>query len=121
MVKRPNFTDIPFNKKTRKKFLANLKSFKKKMAKTDPDSRQTIEIGDMFFEMMCDMMGHYDAHVTFSESGESVIDQHGFMEGAGQNSEFVWHISRTQMFSSFVQSLTPDTLNPLLQRGPLCN
>ena len=115
IVKRPNFTDIPFNKKYRKKFLQELKVYKSKVVKAERSASQTIEIGDMFFEFMRTIIGHYSDHVTF-EGGESDIDLTAFSDSAGLHSEFVWQLSKTQMFSSFIQSLTEESKNPFEEK-----
>ncbi|XP_063694869.1 DENN domain-containing protein 2D-like isoform X2 [Bolinopsis microptera] len=109
--KRPNFTDIPFNKKFRKKLTLDLKLYKAKIAKAERTSDQTVEIGDMFYEFMRTCIGHYADHVTFDENGESDIDLTSFSDSAGVHSEFVWQLSKTQVFSSFVQGLTPESKN----------
>ena len=111
IVKRPNFTDIPFNKKFRKKFTQDLKLYKAKIVKAERTSNQTVEIGDMFYEFMRTSIGHYADHVTFDDNGESDLDLTSFSDSAGVHSEFVWQLSKTQVFSSFVQSLTPESKN----------
>ena len=104
---------------TRKKFLHELKAYKAKITKNSssngPDriAEQTAEIGDMFFEFVRTIIGHYSDHVTF-DTGESDIDLTEFSDSAGIHSEFAWHVSRTQMFSGFVQGLTEETRNPFL-------
>lgn len=116
IVKRPNFTDIPFNKKYRKKFLLDLKTYKAKVLKAERSASQTVEIGDMFFEFMRTIIGHYSDHVTFDEKGESDIDLQAFSDSAGLHAEFVWQLSKTQLFSSFIQSLTEDASNPFEEK-----
>jgi len=111
IVKRPNFTDIPFNKKYRKRFLQELKTYKARVVKLERCPQQTVEIGDMFFGFMRTCMGHFADHVSFDEAGQSDIDQTAFSDSSGLHAEFVWQLSKTQMFSSFVQSLTPDSLH----------
>ena len=111
IVKRPNFTDIPFNKKFRKKFLQELKLYKAKLMKSEQNLNHTVEIGDMFHQFMRTIIGHYTDHVTFDENGESDLDLTSFSDGAGDHSEFVWQLSKTQMFSSFIQALTPESKN----------
>lgn len=116
IVKRPNFTDIPFNKKYRKKFLQELKLYKAKLVKQEPSPSHTAEIGDMFYGFMRAIIGHYADHVTFDETTmESDIDLTSFSDGAGIHSEFVWQLSKTQMFSSFIQGLTPESGNPFTE------
>ncbi|KAL5255786.1 hypothetical protein ACHWQZ_G011122 [Mnemiopsis leidyi] len=117
IVKRPNFTDIPFNKKFRKKFLQDLKLYKAKLVKSESTAEHTVQIGDMFYQFMRTIIGHYSDHVTFDEAGESDIDLTSFSDAAGDHSEFVWQISKTQMFSSFVQGLTPDSKNVFNQKA----
>ena len=56
-------------------------------------------------------IGHYADHVTFDDNGESDLDLTSFSDSAGVHSEFVWQLSKTQVFSSFVQSLTPESKN----------
>ncbi len=116
--KRPNFTDIPFNKKSRKRLLNDLKLYKARLSKTGENTpSQTVEIGDMFFQFMSSIIGHYADHVTFNEAGESDLDQTSFSDAAGVHGEFVWQISKTQLFNSFIQSLTPESKNPFVEES----
>ena len=79
--------------------------------KGEQSSQQTVEIGDMFYQFMRTIIGHYSDHVTFDEKGESDLDLTSFSDAAGLHSEFVWQLSKTQMFSSFIQGLTPESRN----------
>ena len=88
-----------------------MKLYKGKLVKSELNSEQTVEIGDMFYQFMRTIIGHYSDHVTFDEAGESDLDLTSFSDAAGVHSEFVWQLSKTQMFSSFIQGLTPESRN----------
>ena len=79
--------------------------------KAESTAEHTVQIGDMFYQFMRTTIGHYNDHVTFDEAGESDLDLTSFSDAAGDHSEFVWQISKTQMFSSFIQGLTPESRN----------
>ena len=111
-MKNPNVTDIPINKKYRKNFTNELKLHKKKIVKDDQNSAdQTVKISDMFFKVMKELIGNYRDFVYFKD-GYGEIDKEAFSKSADIHSDFVWQLSKTQMFGSFIQNLSEESPNP---------
>ena len=90
----------------------DLKSYKAKITREGSNSRDTIAIGAMFYDVMKSLIGDYEDHITYAADGFAEIDANSFSDASSTHSEFVWQMSKTQMFSSFIQGLRKDSVNP---------
>ena len=110
--KQRNSAHIPVKKELRENLKQELKQYKGKMSESgQTPEQQTVEIGGIFCQFIKALIGHYTDHVTFNAAGQPEINNESFIKAAEEHADFVWELSRTQMFGSFIHGLTQESTN----------